>query len=95
MSEAVLWLAFGFAGQLLFATRFVIQWAYSERRGRSMVPVAFWYFSILGAAVLSVYAVHLGDPVFVSGQLLGLIIYVRNLQLIRRERLSRLPSPDI
>jgi lipid-A-disaccharide synthase-like uncharacterized protein len=90
MSEATLWLLFGFVGQALFAMRFIVQWVHSERQGRSVIPVAFWYFSLLGAAVLSVYAGHLGDPVFFFGQLLALIIYVRNLQLIRRERPNQL-----
>ena len=77
------WLAVGFAGQALFMMRFVIQWIHSERQKKSVVPVAFWYFSILGGLVLLVYSVHRQDPVFIAGQLLGIAIYLRNLHLIR------------
>jgi lipid-A-disaccharide synthase-like uncharacterized protein len=80
------WLLLGFAGQTLFMGRFVLQWLASERHGRSVVPVSFWYLSILGALVLLAYALHRHDPVFVAGQGLGVAIYVRNLQLIRRAR---------
>lgn len=80
------WLLLGFAGQALFMGRFMLQWLASERHGRSMVPVSFWYLSILGALVLLAYALHRHDPVFVAGQALGVAIYVRNLQLIRRAR---------
>lgn len=80
------WLLLGFAGQAVFMARFVLQWLASERHGRSVVPVSFWYLSIFGALVLLAYALHRHDPVFVAGQGLGVAIYVRNLQLIRRAR---------
>jgi lipid-A-disaccharide synthase-like uncharacterized protein len=80
------WLLIGFGGQALFMARFVLQWLTSEREQRSVIPVSFWYLSILGALVLLAYAVHRGDPVFVVGQVLGVGIYLRNLQLIRGER---------
>lgn len=80
------WLLLGFAGQAVFMGRFVLQWLASERRGRSVMPVSFWYLSILGALVLLAYALHRRDPVFIAGQGLGVAIYVRNLQLIRRTR---------
>jgi lipid-A-disaccharide synthase-like uncharacterized protein len=86
MDEDLLWLAVGFGGQALFMGRFVIQWFVSERAHRSVIPVSFWYFSIFGALVLLVYAVHRRDPVFIAGQLLGVLIYLRNLHLIRHER---------
>jgi lipid-A-disaccharide synthase-like uncharacterized protein len=86
MNEDWLWLLVGFGGQALFMGRFVIQWFVSERQGRSVIPISFWYFSILGALVLLVYALHRRDPVFVAGQLLGVLIYLRNLHLIRLER---------
>lgn len=73
-------------GQLLFTGRFLIQWFASERQGRSVVPTAFWYFSIGGALILLAYAVYRRDPVFILGQSTGLVIYVRNLQMIFRER---------
>ena len=78
---------FGFGAQALFFMRFLVQWIASEREGRSVIPIAFWYFSIGGACGLLVYAVEKRDPVFILGQSMGLIIYVRNLILIRRERL--------
>jgi lipid-A-disaccharide synthase-like uncharacterized protein len=79
-------LAFGFAGQVLFSMRFIVQWLASERAGRSVVPVVFWYFSIAGGLTLLLYAVYRLDPVFIVGQALGLFVYLRNLWLIRREK---------
>jgi lipid-A-disaccharide synthase-like uncharacterized protein len=83
---SVLWLVIGFLGQLLFSLRFLAQWVASERAGRSVVPLSFWYFSVLGGATLLAYAIYRADPVFIVGQLTGVFIYGRNLQLIRRER---------
>ena len=80
------WLVIGFVGQALFSARFLVQWVYSERRKRSVVPVAFWYFSLAGGATLFSYAVHIGDPVFILGQSMGVLIYTRNLYFIHRER---------
>ncbi len=82
----VFWLAFGFSAQGFFAARFVWQWLVSEKKGRSTVPLGFWILSLLGGAMLLVYACHLKDPVFITGQGLGLFIYVRNLMLIGRRR---------
>jgi lipid-A-disaccharide synthase-like uncharacterized protein len=76
----------GFMGQLLFTARFLVQWIASERAGRSVVPVAFWYFSVGGGLILFGYALYRGDPVFIVGQGMGTFIYVRNLMLIARER---------
>ena len=86
MDKATLWIAVGFLGQALFASRFVIQWLRSEREGRSTIPIAFWYFSIAGGAVLLSYAIHREDPVFIAGQALGIFIYCRNLYFVHRER---------
>ena len=80
------WLAIGFAGQALFSARFLVQWIYSERRKRSLIPVAFWYFSLAGGATLFAYALHIGDPVFILGQSMGVLIYTRNLYFIHKER---------
>lgn len=80
------WLLLGFAGQALFSMRFILQWLHSEARGKSVVPIAFWYFSIFGGVTLFAYAVHRRDPVIMLGQGLGIFIYVRNLYLIYRER---------
>jgi lipid-A-disaccharide synthase-like uncharacterized protein len=82
------WLVIGFGGQALFMARFLVQWLVSERERRSVIPISFWYFSIVGALVLLVYALHRRDPVFIAGQLLGVLIYLRNLHLIRLERTS-------
>ena len=76
----------GFGGQGLFAMRFIIQWLKSEGEGRSVIPLAFWYFSIGGGVVLFLYALWRKDPVIICGQGLGLFIYLRNLYLIYRER---------
>lgn len=80
------WVVVGFAGQLLFSMRFLLQWIMSERAGRSVMPVAFWYFSLAGGVVLLSYAVYRRDPVFMMGQGLGLVIYARNLWLIHGAR---------
>ena len=75
----------GFAGQGLFAMRFIIQWLSSEKQAKSVIPVAFWYFSIGGGAVLLLYAIWRQDPVIICGQGLGLFIYLRNLYFIQRD----------
>lgn len=80
------WVFFGFAAQATFMMRFVLQIIASERRGRSYVPVAFWYFSLIGGLMLFAYALKLRDPVFVFGQGLGCFIYLRNLILIHKRR---------
>jgi lipid-A-disaccharide synthase-like uncharacterized protein len=80
------WVVLGFVAQALFMMRFVVQWVASERAKRSVVPVAFWFFSLGGGALLLVYAIQREDPVFILGQGLGLFIYIRNLWLIANER---------
>ncbi len=92
MSSETLWLVIGFTGQALFSARFLVQWWYSERHKRSVIPTQFWYFSLAGGATLLSYAIYRADPVFILGQLFGLFVYARNLQFIRRER--RADSPD-
>lgn len=86
MEPKTIWLAIGFAGQALFFMRFFVQWLHSERHKRSVIPVAFWYFSIGGGAILLVYAIHLKDPVIILGQAAGFLIYSRNLYFIWRGR---------
>ena len=76
----------GFGGQGLFASRFLIQWISSESVGRSVIPIGFWYCSIGGGAVTLIYAIWREDPVFISGQGLGLFIYLRNLYFIFKEK---------
>ncbi|MCK7615912.1 lipid-A-disaccharide synthase N-terminal domain-containing protein [Roseibium sediminicola] len=80
------WIILGFVAQFMFMMRFVIQWIASERVGRSIVPVAFWFFSIAGGSLLLVYAIQRQDPVFIAGQGLGLLIYFRNIWLIIKEK---------
>jgi lipid-A-disaccharide synthase-like uncharacterized protein len=80
------WVLVGYVGQTLFAMRFIVQWIASERAGRSVIPVAFWFFSIGGGLVLLVYALYIRDPVFIIGQGLGLFVYLRNLYFVARER---------
>lgn len=80
------WVAVGLGGQLMFTARFFVQWIASERVGRSVVPLAFWYLSIGGGVILLTYAIWRRDPVFILGQSMGLFIYVRNLVLIYGER---------
>lgn len=83
MTRAV-WLGIGFLGQATFSLRFLVQWWRSERAGRSVVPLAFWYLSLGGGVLLLFYAVYRRDPVFILGQLTGVFVYLRNLHLIRR-----------
>src|SRR5580700_11422518 len=76
------WLALGFLAQGFFTMRFVVQWIASERARKSVMPVAFWFFSIGGGALLLVYALYRKDPVFIAGQALGLLVYIRNVYFI-------------
>jgi lipid-A-disaccharide synthase-like uncharacterized protein len=86
LSRETLWLVVGFAGQIAFTGRFVLQWLYSEYKKRSVIPVSFWYLSIVGSTLLFAYAIYRQDPVFIVGQAFGSIVYLRNLQLIARSR---------
>ena len=78
------WVALGFLAQAMFTMRFVVQWIASERVGRSVVPLAFWVFSIGGGLLLLVYALYRKDPVFIAGQAFGVFVYVRNLHFVLR-----------
>lgn len=94
--EAKYWLfLLGFGGQFLFASRFVVQWVASERKGESVIPIYFWYLSLVGSLILLTYAIFRLDPVFIVGQSTGFLIYTRNLMLIYRKRAtSRDLSPS-
>ncbi len=81
-----LWLLLGIVGQGLFTMRFLVQWLSSEREGRSVVPVAFWFFSIAGGLITLVYGLAKREPIIIMGQALSIIIYVRNLMLIAKDR---------
>jgi lipid-A-disaccharide synthase-like uncharacterized protein len=80
------WVLFGLLGQVAFSLRFIVQWMVSERRKESVVPVAFWYLSLLGGMILFVYALYKQDIVFIIGQGSGLVVYVRNLVLISKKK---------
>lgn len=84
MSTNELWLTIGFVGQIMFGSRFIVQWLVSESQKRSVIPLSFWYLSLAGSAILLIYAIHLSDPVFILGQSTGSFIYLRNLWLIRK-----------
>ena len=100
MDTTTVWLVIGFLGQSLFSARFIVQWLVSEKRRKSVTPVAFWYFSLAGGVILLAYAIHRQDKVFMVGQAAGLLVYVRNLMLISRPRrdgegeLVHTPSPE-
>jgi lipid-A-disaccharide synthase-like uncharacterized protein len=79
------WVVLGFVAQALFSARFLVQWIASERAKRSVIPTAFWVFSIGGGVLLLIYSLYRRDPVFIAGQGLGLFIYLRNLYFVLRE----------
>ena len=82
----LVFLIIGFVGQILFASRFIVQWIYSEKKGESYIPLVFWYLSILGGIGLLIYAISRKDPVIIIGQTFGIFIYLRNLYLIYKKR---------
>ena len=85
MEISIAWLIVGLLGQLFFSARFIVQWIYSEINKKSIIPLAFWFFSILGGVTLLAYAIHRKDPVFILGQSAGLLIYGRNLYFIKKQ----------
>ena len=85
----IIFLSIGFIGQGLFASRFIFQWVYSEKKGESLIPVVFWYLSIFGGIGLLIYAISRKDPVIIIGQLFGIFIYLRNLILIYKKKNER------
>ena len=82
----IFFLIVGFVGQGLFASRFIVQWVYSEKIGESSIPILFWYLSIFGGLGLLTYAIFRKDPVIITGQLFGIFIYLRNLILIYKKK---------
>jgi lipid-A-disaccharide synthase-like uncharacterized protein len=80
------WVILGFVAQAFFTMRFVVQWIASERLGKSVIPIAFWWCSIGGGLLLLVYALYRRDPVFIAGQAFGVFVYLRNLYFVLRER---------
>ena len=95
-----LWVAFGLLGQVLFGSRFIVQWAASEKKKESYIPVTFWYLSLSGGIITAIYAIHIRDTVFTIAQCAGLVVYVRNLMLIHRKPAhadpgtTSAPAPD-
>ncbi len=85
-TQEVVWLGIGFLGQSLFFSRWLLQWASSERREESHIPISFWYMSLIGSVIVLAYALHRLDPVFIAGQSVGTIVYVRNLILLHRAK---------
>ena len=88
------WLGFGLIAQLAFAARFLVQWIASERAGKSVVPLAFWFFSICGGLLTLIYGLVKREPVIIIGQLVSNIIYVRNLMLIFKSRAAASQTLD-
>jgi lipid-A-disaccharide synthase-like uncharacterized protein len=89
IDKADWWLIVGLGGQLMFTARFLVQWLASEKAGRSVVPVAFWFLSIGGGLITLIYGIQRREPVIILGQSLSLFIYLRNLMLIAKEKRSR------
>jgi lipid-A-disaccharide synthase-like uncharacterized protein len=90
------WIVIGFLGQGLFFGRWLVQWIVSERQAESRMPIAFWYLSLVGGLITLAYAIYRRDPVFIAGQGIGAVVYIRNLMLIRRQgpqAASRLVPP--
>jgi len=89
-----IWLIIGFAGQMLFAARFIVQWIKSEKVKKSIIPIQFWYLSLAGGFILFIYAVYKKDPVFILGQFCGLFVYARNLYFIQCEKRRNLTETN-
>ena len=79
----IIWVGIGFVGQSLFFGRWLLQWFVSERKAESQIPVAFWYMSLIGSVIVLAYAIHRLDPVFIAGQSVGTLVYVRNIMLVQ------------
>jgi lipid-A-disaccharide synthase-like uncharacterized protein len=81
-----IWLGIGFFGQAMFFGRFFVQWLASEKAKKSVIPNTFWYFSIIGGLIVLAYSIYRKDPVFIAGQSMGVLIYLRNLYFIHRKQ---------
>jgi lipid-A-disaccharide synthase-like uncharacterized protein len=84
--KPALWVAVGLLGQLFFTARFLVQWVVSEKNRDSIVPVAFWWLSLLGGGTLLTYAIHRRDPIIIVGQSMGIFVYLRNLMLVNEAK---------
>ncbi len=85
----LVWIAVGLTAQALFSMRFLVQWVATEKARASIIPETFWYFSFAGGAILLAYAIYRMDPVFIIGQSFGMLVYLRNLQLIARHPVQK------
>ena len=83
-TNEMIWLGIGFFGQSLFFSRWLIQWFVSEKKAESSIPISFWYMSLGGSVIVLAYAIYRRDPVFIAGQSVGAVVYLRNLMLIYR-----------
>ncbi|MBH0191252.1 MAG: lipid A biosynthesis protein [Nitrospira sp.] len=92
LTTETIWLGIGFFGQALFFGRWLVQWIASEKRAESQVPVSFWYMSLIGGLITLAYAIYRMDPVFIAGQSVGSVVYIRNLMLIRRANQANGPA---
>ncbi len=92
LTTETIWLGIGFFGQALFFGRWLVQWIASEKRAESQVPVSFWYMSLIGGLITLAYAIYRMDPVFIAGQSVGSVVYIRNLMLIRRANQADSPA---
>ena len=81
-----LWVIFGFAAQFIFFLRFAVQWWVSEKKKQSVIPVSFWYLSLVGTLMILIYSVHRKDIVFIAASCLNSLIYIRNLMLIKNKK---------
>ena len=84
------WLLVGLLGQVLFMMRFIVQWVHSERHQKSLIPISFWYYSLLGSVIVLAYGLHKTELVIIVGQLPGTLVYVRNLMLIKNEKSKKI-----
>lgn len=84
--EEKIWLAIGFTGQIFFFLRFLVQWIVSEKAGRSIIPMAFWYLSIVGTLIVFSYAIYRKDPVFIVAYSFNTIVYLRNIALVKKSK---------
>lgn len=91
----IIWLGIGFLGQGVFFMRWVVQWLASEKHAESRVPIAFWYMSLLGGMITLAYAIYRKDPVFIAGQSVGAVVYLRNLILIARSNQAASTSASV
>ncbi len=85
----------GLVGQAVFSSRFLVQWIVSEKEKKSVIPNSFWFLSIAGSAMTLVYAIWRRDPVFTLAQSFGMVVYVRNIMLIRQHKIMQVGSNGI